>query len=112
MLDKEDDDLFDVVPSKDVVPPESKTVLDVAAGTVCRVAYSSQFYRGKIIECGTCNIISPLCVFTILLCIFVKEVLPLYQVHKRLWKNSTKRGMATQEVHSKEHVKVIEIMIM
>ena len=62
-LDEEDDDLFDVVPSKDVVPPGSKTVLDVAAGTVCRVAYSSQFYRAKIIECGTCNIISPLQVY-------------------------------------------------
>ena len=49
----EEDDVFDVVPSKSVVPPENKNILDITAGTICRVAYSGEFYRAKIIECGT-----------------------------------------------------------
>ena len=36
-----------------MVPPENKNILDITAGTICRVAYSGEFYRAKIIECGT-----------------------------------------------------------
>lgn len=56
----EEDDVFDVVPSKSVVPPENKNILDITAGTICRVAYSGEFYRAKIIECGNITIVSGL----------------------------------------------------
>lgn len=48
----DDIDLYDVVPSKLVVPPEDTNILEVSPGTVCRVAYSGQFYKARVIECG------------------------------------------------------------
>ena len=51
-LDEEDDDIYDVVPSKAVVPPEGTNVLDLDSGAICRVAFSGLFYRAKVIESG------------------------------------------------------------
>ena len=35
------------MPSKSVVPPEDTNILEVSAGTVCRVAYSGQYYKAR-----------------------------------------------------------------
>ena len=51
-LEDEQKDLCDVVPSKSVVPPENINIADVNPGTVCRVAYSGQFYKAKVLQCG------------------------------------------------------------
>ena len=51
-LEDEENDLYDVVPSKSVVPPENTNIIDVKPGSVCRVAYSGQFYKAKVIQCG------------------------------------------------------------
>ena len=51
-LDEEDEDLYDVVPSKAVVPPDGINILDVDAGAFCRVAFSGQYYRAKVIDSG------------------------------------------------------------
>lgn len=51
-LDEVEDDLYDVVPSKNIVPPEDMEILDVAPGTICRAAYSGQFYKAKIVDRG------------------------------------------------------------
>ena len=47
-----DEDLFDVIAAKEVVPPEDHDILDVKAGMICRVMYQSKFYPAKIIESG------------------------------------------------------------
>ena len=44
--------IFDVVASKNVVPPENKSIFDVTPGTVCRVFFNAQYYRAKVIETG------------------------------------------------------------
>lgn len=51
-LEKGEEDCFDVVPSKDIIPPEGVDVLDVNAGYVCRVSYSGRFYKAKVIDRG------------------------------------------------------------
>ena len=51
-LDEQDDDLYDVVPSKAVVPPDGINILDVDMGAICRVAFGGQYYRAKVIETG------------------------------------------------------------
>lgn len=48
----DDDGLYDVVPSKFVVPPEDTSIFEVGPGTICRVAYCGQFYKARVIECG------------------------------------------------------------
>ena len=45
-------DLFDVVHSKSVVPPDDMNILDIIPGVVCKVAYSGQFYQAKVIAVG------------------------------------------------------------
>lgn len=49
----EEDELYDVVPSKSVVPPEDTNILEMIPGMICKVAYSGQFYKAKVIECGS-----------------------------------------------------------
>jgi hypothetical protein len=44
--------LHDVVPAKDIVPPEGCDVLDVAASMVCRVSFSGRFYKATVLERG------------------------------------------------------------
>ena len=51
-IDEDEDDLYDVVSTKSVVPPEGTNILNVIAGSVCRVAYSGQYYRAKVINLG------------------------------------------------------------
>ena len=51
-LDEEEDDLFDVVSAKSVVPPEGTDILSLMPYTVCRVGYEGQFYRAQVIERG------------------------------------------------------------
>ena len=52
--DPDGDDLYDVVNSKLVVPPEGTDILDVAPSSICRVAYSGQFYKAKVLQTGVC----------------------------------------------------------
>lgn len=51
-LDEEDDDLYDVVPSRSVVPPEGLSIFGVAEGTICRVAFDGQYYRAEVVNLG------------------------------------------------------------
>ena len=53
-LDDSDPDLYDVVSAKLVVPPEEVEILDVIAGTVCRVSYSGQYFKAEVLDKGTC----------------------------------------------------------
>ena len=48
----EDEDLFDVIAAKELVPPEDSDILDVEPGMLCRVMYQSKFYPAKVIESG------------------------------------------------------------
>lgn len=48
----ENDDMYDVVSSKAVVPPEGSSILDVVTNTVCRVAFSGEFFRATIVQRG------------------------------------------------------------
>jgi len=45
-------DLTDVVAAKDVVPPEDTDILDVSAGMICRVSFSSKFYAARVVKSG------------------------------------------------------------
>ena len=49
---EEDNDLFDVVSSKEVIPPEDVDILDVNPGCICRVSYMGSYYKAKIMERG------------------------------------------------------------
>ena len=42
--DPDGDDLYDVVNSKLVVPPDGIDILDVAPSSICKVAYSGLYY--------------------------------------------------------------------
>lgn len=57
-LEEDDPNLYDIVPSKDVVPPEDVDVLDIKRDTVCRVSYSGMYYKAKIIQQGEIKIIA------------------------------------------------------
>ena len=47
-----DTDLFDVVQSKCVVPPEEIDILDIVPGTVCKVAFTGEYFRANIVQLG------------------------------------------------------------
>lgn len=47
-----DDELYDVVPSKFVVPHEDTSIFEVGPEAICRVVYCDQFYKARVIECG------------------------------------------------------------
>lgn len=50
---EEEDVFYDVVSSKDVVPPEGVDILDVISGTKCRVSYKGQYYKAEVLQHGT-----------------------------------------------------------
>ena len=52
MDDPEGDDMYDVVSSKMVVPPDEMDILEVTPGTVCKVAFGGSFYKAKMLEVG------------------------------------------------------------
>ena len=47
-----DDELFDVMPAKCVVPPEGVNILNLQSGIVCQAGYEGQFYKAKVIATG------------------------------------------------------------
>ena len=47
-----ENDKMDVVAAKEVVPPEDTDILDVSAGMICRVSYSSKFYAARVMKSG------------------------------------------------------------
>ena len=53
-LDESDPDLHDVVSAKSVVPPEDVETLDVTEGMICRVFFSGQYFKAKIVDKGMC----------------------------------------------------------
>ena len=49
----EEDEMYDVVSSKSVVPPEGcSSALDIDPGSVVRVAFSGEYYRAEVLEKG------------------------------------------------------------
>ena len=52
MDDPEGDDMYDVVSSKMVVPPDEIDILDVTPGAVCKVAFHGSYYKAKVLEVG------------------------------------------------------------
>lgn len=76
--DPDGDDLYDMVNSKLVVPPEGTDILDVAPSSVCRVAYSGQFYKAKVLQTGVCVHAciyqSHVCACMNLLCVYTQPV--------------------------------------
>ena len=50
--DPEGDDLYDVVNSKLVVPPDDVDILGVTPGTICKVAYGGSYYKAKVLQIG------------------------------------------------------------
>ena len=54
----EEEDLYDVVSSKSVVPLDDTDILDLCAGAVCKVGFDGIFYKAKVIEYGM-SVLSP-----------------------------------------------------
>ena len=50
--DPEGDDMYDVVNSKMVVPPDEVDILEVTSGTFCKVAFGGSYYKAKVLEVG------------------------------------------------------------
>lgn len=51
--DPEGEDLYDVVSSKMVVPPDDvDDILGVNPGKICKVAYSGGYYKARVLEVG------------------------------------------------------------
>ena len=50
---EEDEDLYDVIAAKDVVPPEDCDILDVTPGMICRIMFNSKFYAAKVVTSGS-----------------------------------------------------------
>lgn len=48
----EDDNLYDVVPSKTVVPPEGIDMLNLGVDMICRASFNGQIYRAKVVDYG------------------------------------------------------------
>lgn len=51
-LNEGEENLFDVVASKSVVPPDGVDILDVSINTECRVSFSGQFYKARVVDYG------------------------------------------------------------
>ena len=47
--------MYDVVSSKMVVPPDEVDILEVAPGTVCKVAFGGSYYKAKVLGVGECH---------------------------------------------------------
>ena len=44
----------DVVPAKDILPPDGIDILDVEVGHLCRVIHDGQLHDAKILAIGVC----------------------------------------------------------
>ena len=51
-MEEDDSDLYDVVHSKTIVPPEGFDILDINVGSVCRVSFDGKFYKARVIDYG------------------------------------------------------------
>ena len=50
--DPEGKDMYDVVSTKMVVPPDEIDILDVTPEAVCKVAFGGSYYKAKVLEVG------------------------------------------------------------
>ena len=51
---EEEDGLYDVIPAKDIVPPNNcNDILEVIPGMVCRILFDGKYYGATVINTGT-----------------------------------------------------------
>lgn len=48
----EEDEMYDVVSSKNIVPPEGESILDVGVDSACRALYKNEYYRAVVVNRG------------------------------------------------------------
>ena len=64
-----------------MVHPEDQTILEVTAGTVCRVEYAGQFYKAKIVESiAIANIIIAIAIYSVT-CTFIVSTVMHIRMH-------------------------------
>ena len=50
--DEAEDDLYDVVVARDIVPPDGRDVLEIQPGDCCKSVFMGRTYDVKVIEVG------------------------------------------------------------
>ena len=60
MVNWKESDMYDVLPSKSVVPPEGCDILCLNEGMTCRGLYSGEYHDATVVATGQC--MQPACI--------------------------------------------------